>query len=382
MIAGTHLQYPQERVIFGRPAGDVLCEEADRLGASRVFVTSTASLAALSDGPLQRVIAALGPRFAGSFSAIGSHSPRSAVVAGAAAAREAGADLMAAVGGGSVIDATKAMLLCLWEDIRTAEAMEPFRRRASQPKPGAIRMIAISTTLSASEFTPNAGVSDDATKAKQSFAHPLFVPRTAILDPAMLLATPAWLLSATGMRAVDHAVEGWCSPSISPFMEDHARRGLMLLARSLPRIKASPADLAALQEAQFGMWHAIAPVAAGAGTGASHGIGYALGAAYNVPHGHTSCAMLAAVLRWNEAANAGRQRQLAEAIGAPDRPLWQSIAELVRRLEQPGSLRDLGIGRGDLPRLAASALSYQPVRNNPRPIAGESDVMEILELAW
>jgi maleylacetate reductase len=307
------------------------------------------------------------------------------VVAGASAARKAGADLLVAVGGGSVIDATKAMLLCLWEDLRTAEAMAPYLRGADNQRtanPGQIRMISVSTTLSASEFTTNAGVSDDATKAKQGVAHPLFVPRVAILDPAMLLATPVWLLGATGMRSVDHAVEGWCALAPSPFMEQHSMIGFTLLAGALAKIKDDPADLPALQQAQFGMWHAIAPVAAGAGTGASHGIGYALGAAYGVAHGHTSCVMLPAVLRWNEAVNADRQRYLAEAVGAPDEPLWELVLKLIKHLDQPASLRDLSIGRQDLPRLAASALGYAPVRANPRPIHGESDVMEILELAW
>ncbi len=372
-------------MIFGRPAGAALRDEADRLGAMRVFVTSTASLAALEDGPLQRVTAALGPRFTGSFTAIPAHSPRRAVIAGAAAAREAGADLLVAVGGGSVIDATKAMLLCLWENIGTPDAMEPYRNGGAEeraPKPGTIRMIAISTTLSASEFTPYAGVSDDATRAKQRFTHPLLVPITAILDPEMLLTTPAWLLSATGMRSVDHAIEGWCSVSLSPFMAHHALVALTLLAPALPNIRTKPDNLAALQEAQIGTWHAVASVTAGAVTGASHGIGYALGAAYNVPHGHTSCVLLPAVLRWNEPVNQDRQRLLAAAIGNPERPLWQSVADLVRRLEQPTSLRELGIGREDLPRLAASATRYPAVRTNPRKISSVADIMEILELAW
>src|SRR5690606_2133164 len=116
-----------EQVVFGQPLESAIIAEADRYGARRVFVTSTRSLARLSDGPLQRAVKALGDRHAGTFSTIAAHSPREDVIAGANAARAARADLMLAIGGGSVIDATKAMLLCLWLGLDSIEAMEPYR---------------------------------------------------------------------------------------------------------------------------------------------------------------------------------------------------------------------------------------------------------------
>ena len=130
------------------------------------------------------------------------------------------------------------------------------------------------------------------------------------------------------------------------------------------------------------MWQAIAPIAAGVFTGASQGIGYALGAAYGVPHGQTSCVMLPAVLRWNAAVNGERQHALAEAMGAPDRGAADLVAELVADLDLPGSLRAVGIERTDLDALAERALRYHPVQVNPRKIETADDVREILELAW
>ena len=100
--------------MFGTPAPQAVVKEAEYYGSQRVFVTSTRSLAALDDGPLQKVEAALGQRYAGTFSAIASHSPREDVIAAANAARDAGADMLVAVGGGSVVDATKVVQLCLW----------------------------------------------------------------------------------------------------------------------------------------------------------------------------------------------------------------------------------------------------------------------------
>jgi maleylacetate reductase len=379
----------QERVVFGTPAGDAVAAEADGCGARRVFLTSTRSLTQLENGPLQRVERALGDRHAGTFAAIRSHSPREDVIAGANAARAAGADLLVAVGGGSAIDATKAMLLCLWHGLDAPEAMNPYRSgfersqsAAIAPPADPIRMVSVSTTFSASEFTDSAGVTHSPTGTKQSFRHRLLAPRCAVLDPEATLETPDWLLYCTGIRAVDHAAESYCSPGASLATEALSLQGLRLLYRALPAIKRSPGDLNARLEAQIGMWQAIAPLAAGVPTGASHGIGYALGAAYDVAHGHTSCVMLPAVLAWNAAVNGSRQQALSEAMGAASRPASELIKELIQDLDQPASLRAVGIERSDLDQLAQRALGYYPVKMNPRPITGVAEVKEILELAW
>ncbi len=387
--AGTFSITAHDRIIFGTPAPEAVLAEARRYGAKRIFLTSTRSLSQKQDGPLQRLERALGGAHVGTYAAVKSHSPREDVVAGANAARAAKADLLVAVGGGSVIDATKAMLMCLWLGLETPDAMEPYcvgfeRTKSSSLALPAdpIRMIAVSTTLSASEFTENAGITQSATNTKQSFRHRLFAPRTVVLDPAATLDTPDWLLFCTGIRSVDHAVENYCSDQASPASEALSLQGLKLLHRALPMIKGNPTDLAHRLEAQIGMWQAIAASAAGVPTGASHGIGYALGATFGVAHGHTSCVMLPAVLKWNAAVNGERQQALAAAMGAPGRPASDLVRELIAGLDQPTTLRAVGIKRENLPEIARRALSYHPVKVNPRAIKTEADVMEILELAW
>jgi maleylacetate reductase len=225
-------------------------------------------------------------------------------------------------------------------------------------------------------------VTDSATNTKQSFNHRLLVPRSVILDPSATLDTPPWLLFCTGIRAVDHAIESYCSARANPASESTSLLGLKLLAQSLPAIKSAPADLDARMSAQFGMWQAISANAAGVPNGASHGIGYVLGATYGVAHGHTSCVMLPAVLKWNAVVNADRQRALSAAMGEPDRDAGDLVKELVQRLDQPTSLRDVNIKREELAKIAARALGYGPVKTNPRRITSAGDVMEILELAW
>src|SRR5262249_913256 len=103
---------------------------------------------------------------------------------------------------------------------------------------------------------------------------------------------------------------------------------------------------------------------------------------FGVAHGHTSCVMLPAVLKWNAAVNGERQRALSAAMGAPERSASDLIKELVAGLGRPGSLRALGIERENLDELAEGGLASPPVQVNPGPIKRIEDVKEILELAW
>ena len=98
--AGTFSIPAQERIVHGMPAGAAVRAEAERLGARRVFLVSGRSLGALADGPLQQVAVALGERHAGTYAAVRAHSPREDVIAAAAAARAAGADLLVGIGVG------------------------------------------------------------------------------------------------------------------------------------------------------------------------------------------------------------------------------------------------------------------------------------------
>lgn len=389
MKSGVFNIQAQERVVFGTPAPQAVVKEAEHYGAQRIFVTSTRSLTALDDGPLQKVEAALGHRYAGTFSTIASHSPREDVIAAANAARDAGADMLVAVGGGSVVDATKVVQLCLWHKLLTPDALEPFASGFERNKPASFevpreptRMIAVPTTLSAADFTARAGITNTQTRTKMAFNHRMLVPRSVVLDPEVTLETPEWLLFSTGVRALDHAVESYMCPLANPASESLSLKGLALLVQGLSGIKADANDLDARMTAQFGMWHAIWPSTSGIYHGASHGIGYALGAGFGVPHGHTSCVMLPAVMQWNAETLSERYRALASAIGNPDTPAWQSVRALIRDLGMPCTLRDVGIERNDLETLASRALDYQPVVLNPRPIATPSDVMEILDLAY
>jgi len=250
MLQGTHRFPRQDQVVYGRPAAEVLKELAAAWGRRRLMITTTASLA---NGLAAQIAHDLGDLCVGVFSGTSAHSPREGVIAGAVLARRREANLLVAVGGGSAIDATKVMQLCLWADLHHVADLDPYRAGRGPDRvdvtavaPG-VRMAAVPTTLSAAEFTPFAGVSDAARHVKEGYAHPMLAPRAVVLDPAATLETPAELWLSTGMKAVDHAVEQLCNPVRTPYADALAEDGLRRLARGLPASKADPADLAAVE---------------------------------------------------------------------------------------------------------------------------------------
>jgi maleylacetate reductase len=378
-----------EAVSFGHPAAETLAEETRRCGAERVFLMVSGTLNRTTD-EIARVRSALGNRVAGIFDRMPPHTPRAAVIEAANMARDAGADLIVTVGGGSMTDGAKAVQLCLANDIRTPEGLDQCRAvsgpdgAAGPPpslKPPTVRQITVPTTLSAGEFSGISGVTDERRKLKELFRHPLIIPRAVVLDPAITVHTPEWLWLSTGIRAVDHCVEGICSNEANAYADAQALHGLSLLCRGLQRVKADPNDLEARLDCQLGSWLSMGPLAGGVPMGASHGIGYVLGAMFDVPHGHTSCIMLPAVMRWNKPVNAARQAMVAAAMGHPGEDAGDVLDAFIAGLGMPRSLGAVNIAAEHFDKMAEQAMGTPWVPRNPRPIRGPAEVREILELA-
>lgn len=379
LTAGRIVFSRMDEVHYGKPAAPSVAELVKGLGAERVLLMVSGTLNRQTD-EVEKIRQALGNKCVGTFDRMPAHSPRSAVIAATAQARAAKADLIVTLGGGSITDAAKVVPLCLANDIATVEDMDRIKGGAEVRSP-VVRQVSIPTTLSAGEFSAIAGITNEATKVKEMFRHPLAVPRAVILDPEVTRHTPMWLFLSTGIRAVDHCVEAICSNESTEFSDASALHGLSLLARGLPRVKADPADMRARLDCQLGAWLSMSGLAAGVPMGASHGIGYVLGAVFDVPHGHTSCIMLPSVMRWNRQANADRQALVARAMGHPGEDAGDVLDAFIRGLGMPRSLSEVKIGRDSFDRIAAQAMHTPWVPRNPRRIDGPAQVKEILELA-
>jgi maleylacetate reductase len=376
-----------DEVVFGQPAAEAVADQARRLQASRVFllVSRTLNRKTLE---VENVRQALGNRHAGTFDAMLPHTPRYCVIAAAEQARDVKADLIVTIGGGSVTDCAKAVQLCLANDVRSTEALDALRPVKSADgtvgppcRAPTLLHVAVPTTLSAAEFSDIAGVTDERTKTKELFHHPGIVPRAVILDPAITVHTPEWLFISTGIRAVDHCVEGICSVEPNPFGDAQALQGLKLLTRGLPGVKADPQNLVARLDCLLGAWLSMGPLATGVPMGASHGIGYVLGALFGVPHGHTSCIMLPPVMRWNRPANPARQDLVSSAMNRAGEEAGDVLDVFIRALDMPRSLGAVGVGLESFDDIATQAMNTPWVPRNPRRINGPAQIREVLELA-
>jgi maleylacetate reductase len=372
-----------DEVVFGRPASEALVEQLDRLGTTRAFLMVSGTLNRQTD-MIENIRNVLGSRCVGTFDTMPPHTPRAAVIAAAEQARAANADLLVTVGGGSITDGAKAVQLCLANYIRNADDIDQIRAGRGTPRQleaPTVRQISVPTTIAGGEFSSTAGVTNEKTGVKEGLRHPLLMPRAVILDPWLSLHTPEWLWLSTGIRAVDHCVEGICSREAHPYGDAQALKGLSMLAQALPRVKADARDIEARMDCQIGTWLSTGPLASGVPMGASHGIGYVLGAQFGVPHGYTSCVMLPSVMRWNKPANAERQTLVAAAMGHPHEDAGDVLDRVIRDLGMPRSLREVDVGPEHFDRIAQAAMATPWVPRNPRRIEGPAQVREILDMA-
>lgn len=374
--AGAYDYVPRARIRWGEPSLDAVREEIG--DTVSVFILTTASLVNKTPviDDLQR---GLGAQCGGLFYNISEHTPFSDVVKAAQAARAAKADIILSVGGGSIIDAAKAVIICLREDIDTVEALSA---RIGQVSEGAVgpRHICIPTTLSGAEHTEFAGGINPATGTKELLGGTHVCPHTVILDPTIALYTPEDLWLSTAIRSVDHAIEGICAPDSSPLIQAEALGALSLFAKSLRRTKQAPDDLTARLESMHAVWLATASIGR-VMHGASHGLGYLLGALGGVPHGVTSCVFLPAVLDWNLSVNADKQTQIAAALGAENLSAGDAVRRLVADLGLPRTLSAVGADDALKQQISEYAMTHPVVMANPRAISSPQDIFEIMELA-
>lgn len=362
-LNGEYIYLPQEHVVYGPGSLSRLGAEVERLNGERVFLITGHSLAEKTDF-VGRIRANLGGRWAGLFTGIRQHTPKSDVARAAAEAMASQADLLLSLGGGSPIDGTKAV----------ARAIEETEGRL-------LPHLAIPTTLSAAEFSHLVGVTDDEKKAKTGFSDPRLVPRSVILDPELTLPTPMALWLSSGMRAFDHAVETLLAPGDHPIPDVMALEAVDRLFRLLPASKENPQDVALRGELQIAAWMSFFGEVNTA-MGMSHILGRRIGARYDVPHGVTSCITLPWVMEAEASRSPGPLARIGARIapeaarGAEDgagRAAARATRDLVSRLGLPARLSQVGVPRGDLASIAEAAYAEGEQRTR---------ALELLERMW
>lgn len=390
MNSGWYQYIAQDRVVWGVPAGEAVRSEVERLGAERVFIITGRTLnraTPVVDGIRQ----ALGVKSVGVFDGCREHTPRQTVIEAAAAIRRAGPDLILSVGGGTVIDTAKVVLVALAENVVDVAGLDRCHitvdasgeRRIPDLRAPPVRQIAVPTTLSGAEFSCLGGAVDERRHVKDGYHGAALCPATVIMDPAVTLPTPERLWLSTGIRALDHAVESLCSRAPAPLVDACALHALSLLSEALPRNRRAPEDLDARLRAQQGAWLASQGILR-VDYGASHGIGHSLGAVTGLSHGYTSCVLLPAVLRWNrgQGENRARQKRVAASMGRTDGDAVSAVETLIKDLGLPVRLRELEVDPGCFESVAEGAMGNIWVNTNPRPIRTREDIVAILNAAY
>jgi alcohol dehydrogenase class IV len=341
--------FTPERVISGEGAVTALPEQLGLLGVSRVFVLSTRSLTQ----HVKEIEELVGDRHSGTFAGIRQHTPAGDVADAVDRAR--GCDAIVAFGGGSVVDAAKAV---------AHEIGKPPQ-------------ITIPTTLSSGEFTPFAGVTDEQTRRKGGVFDVDILPRVVIHDPVLARHTPESLWLSTGMRAVDHALETLWASRPHPYSDVLAAEALRLLWTKLPQSR-DPSDYAARTDCLLGAWFSISGII-NVGTRLSHPIGHQVGSFWNVPHGVTSCIALPTVMRHLAPASVDAQQRIAAIFGvATPAEAADTLERFIAALGVPTRLRDTDAVRDEIPLVARA------VRDELAHMGSEEGavVQDLLEQMW
>jgi alcohol dehydrogenase class IV len=342
-----------DRVLYGPGTVASLIPVLEGAGGTRVLLVTSRSVVRI--GLADRVASLLGRRLAGRVDDVGQFAPRGSVDNVVHAARRGEVDILLSLGGGSVIDTVKAAVLQLSLDHKVF-----------------LPHVAVPTTLSAAEFSPFFGVTDERTRTKSGASDPRLTPRAVILDAEVTLATPDWLWFGSGIRALDHAVETILAPDSDPLTDAGCLEAIRLIFRHLPFSGASSdAPIGRRQFCQVAAWLSFFGVG-NITLGLSHSLGRKLGPRYDIPHGHTSAILLPHVMASTSSITGVRQTRIAAA--ARDRAEFDSRAEdaadavrdLVAGLGLPTRLRDVGVPVADLHTLAA----------------GDEKALAVLESAW
>jgi alcohol dehydrogenase class IV len=370
-----------------------LPEALDRTRARRAFVITSRSIPRATD-TIRRITAALGERCAGVFDGIEKDSTYASVRAAQAAAHDAGADLLVAVGGGSVIVAVRAVAIFLAEpgDPLTLMTQYPEGRAAFSPRLTAPKLpiVNIPTTPTSAANRAGTGLANPDLDHRMEYFDPKTRPQAIILDTAALAATPHDVLRSTATTVFATTVAAMAQLGLNPLAEGDRDQAFRLAHRAYLRLIDTPADPAPrldLALAAFLQNRAEddgAPRFRGGPFAGNYAVSTALHVLYpHVGQGEATCVLQAAGIRIAPSIEAASARQVADALGVAPDAVADTLEAIYTRAGMPTRLRSLGIPQADLPRIAASTVKNFNANAGLRsPEAQVAEALRLLEAAY
>ena len=392
-----HVAYPV-RVHAGDDAISNLGQEVARLGAQRPFVVCGRSVARRTN-LLERVAEALGKEPAGVFDGVQTGSPETAVLAGTRLAREADADLIIAVGGGSAVVTARAIIIMLAEGgtpqdhaTKYPPGQRPVSPRLMQPK---LPNILVLTTPTTAATRAGTAIIDGETGHRLELFDPKTRPAAVIWDTEALLTAPPDLCVSASGSLFSGVISALQAPRLNAMATADLLAALGLLVANLPAARKNPADGDArvnLCAASFMYNRAWDTGASGSALGIVTALAHSLDTRYpECSHGAAYSILTAPGMRFNRSHNVGGQARVADALGvrepgADDAEASQAAADAVagffEAIGLPGALRDVGVPADGIAEIAEDAMTDFGLHRNIRPIAGVGELAAVLREAW
>jgi len=365
------------RVIAGPGSIEQLAELAQGFfQARRVLIISDKGVAAagLVDAPRQQLEAA-----GLAVTLIASTPPEPDVAdvqAIEATARAAGPfDLVVGIGGGSAMDVAKIIAVLLAHPLDLRELLS---KKADITARGLPTVMVPTTSGTGSEATPNSIILVPEDELKVGIVSARLMPDAVILDARLTLTLPPAVTASTGMDALTHAIECYCSKKANPFSDLYALEAIRLIARSIRRAVHQGQDLQARADLLLGAYWGGVCIATSSTT-AVHALAYPLGGKYRMPHGLSNAILLPSIMAFNQVGSEARFAAMARAMALPVDGLSdseaagafvQALRELNHDLGVPDSLRSLNIQPDELDGLVDGAAKVtRLLDNNPRALS-------------
>ena len=392
----THGEYVDpafKKVLFGQGTMACLPAEIAALGAGRAMIVTGKTLATQTD-VIERAKSILGNTCASVFHGIEEHSPAERIIEGANQARHDGIDILVAIGGSSPADSAKAITMVLADgpaslhDLRV-RVEPPDRLEIPSGTAPTIPIICVPTTLSSGEFTYIFGVTDRSKRVKHVYIDRRLTPRMVILDPETTVPTPRRLWASTGIQTLDHAVEMVYAKFHQPVCDALGLAAIKAVFTYLVPSVRNPENLEARLQMQIASWMSSYYMNTTLGIG--HGLGLPMASLCGVPHGIAACLDLPTAMEYNRPVTADRQALMAPYMGIDTAGMsneeastaaLERVRSLIRELELPQRLRDVGIHEADLEPLSEAVWRDPFTANNPRVPSSQGEILELLRRSF
>ncbi len=376
-----------ETSYFGAGCRKELVGEMNKRGYKSAFVVTGKSL--IKHGVTKLVLDQLDAAKASYvvFSDVKANPTIENVQAGLKEFQHSNADVIIAIGGGSVIDAAKAIGVIAtnpeFADVKSLEGVADTKNKS-------FPVIAFATTSgTAAEVTINYVITDEDAGRKLVCIDPNDIPIIAFNDADLLMTMPASLTAATGMDALTHAIEGYITKGAHQMSDLLCWNSIKFIADNLEAAVKDGKSAAAREGMAYGSY--VAGMAfSNVGLGIVHSMAHPLGARFDVPHGVANALLLPYVMEFNMSAAKKKYGDIARAMGVDTRNMSEDEAacaavEAVKKLSAaigiPQKLREIGIPKESLSQLAADAIIDPCTGGNPKDVTKEQ-ILELYEKAY